>query len=144
MVCEDMLMEILLRLPVRSLLKFSCVSKYFQSLICNPNFVKLHLQSSPKNTNFVLCSNRAQNSSFVFPSHISCFEDPLSFFSADDMPKPQRHNYHVLGSCNGLVCLLKWNDDGSNIFHLWNPTTRKLFENLDCMLNPPENQEVVC
>jgi len=130
MFCEDIWMEILSKLPVKSLLRFSCVSKYFQSVICDPGFVKLHLQNSPKNI----------NSSFVFSSHISS----CSFFSVDHMPKPQRHKYHFHGSCNGLVCLRKRNDDGSNMFRLWNPATRKLFENKHCMLNLPlEDQELI-
>jgi len=142
---EDMWMEILSKLPVKSLLRFSCVSKYFQSLICDPSFVKLHLQNSSKNTHFLLSYlNHAYNFSFLFSSHInSCFEDPLSFFSLYDMPKPQMHNYRVFGSCNGLVCLRKWNNDGSYLFHLLNPATKKLFKNLHCVLNPPEDQEVV-
>jgi len=144
MFCEDMWIEILSKLTVKSLMRFSCVSKYFQSLICDPSFVKLHLQNSPKNTHFLLrYSNQAQNSSFIFSSHISSFfEDPLPLFSVDDTPKPQRHKYRFLGSCNGLVCLRKWTDKGSNTFHLWNPATKKLFENLHCILNPPETHEV--
>jgi len=111
--------------------------------------VKLHLQNSPKGTNFLL-SYSNHDSFYVFPSHInSCFEDPLPFFfDDDDMSESQKNKYQVIGSCNGLVCLRKldgkWDANGSNMFHLWNPATRKLFENLHCKLNLlPLNQKVV-
>ena len=38
---EDILTEILLRLPIRSLLRSKCVSKDWRSLISDPRFVKL-------------------------------------------------------------------------------------------------------
>jgi len=136
MFCEDLWIEILSKLPVKSLARLSCVSKYFQSLICFVN-----LQNSPKNNTHFLLSY--VNQTQIFPSHISSWiEDPLPFFSTDNMPKRQSLKDQVLGSCNGLVCLLIWNNDESNTFHLYNPATKELFENQHCMLNPPEKHEV--
>lgn len=39
---EDVLMDILSRIPVKSLLQFKSVSKYRYALIRNPNFISLH------------------------------------------------------------------------------------------------------
>ncbi|XLS72929.1 hypothetical protein HN51_029794 [Arachis hypogaea] len=51
---EEIISDILLRLSVKSLLRFRCVSRSWKSLIHCPIFTKLHLQRSPKNTNFLL------------------------------------------------------------------------------------------
>ena len=40
---SDILILILLRLPVKSLLRFKCVSKFWYSLITSDRFVKMHL-----------------------------------------------------------------------------------------------------
>ena len=43
---EELIVEIILRLPVRSLLQFKCVCKTWKTLISNPQFAKRHLLSS--------------------------------------------------------------------------------------------------
>src|ERR1044072_3199964 len=39
---EELIVEILLRVPARSLLRFRCVCKSWKTLISNPQFVKDH------------------------------------------------------------------------------------------------------
>ncbi|XP_027927436.1 F-box/kelch-repeat protein At3g23880-like [Vigna unguiculata] len=125
--CEDILLEILLRLPVASLMRFKCVSKYFQSLILDPCFVTMHLQNSRRSTNFFLrYLNGDKTSWFVVPSPITSIEDSTSFFD-DDIIHASKDN--VLGSFNGLVCLGEWNEKGI-VFYLWNPVTKEEFGNL--------------
>ncbi|KAI6693667.1 hypothetical protein NL676_021377 [Syzygium grande] len=41
---EDIIIDILLRLPAKSLMRFKCVCKRWRSLISDPGFVKSHLQ----------------------------------------------------------------------------------------------------
>ncbi|XP_024634200.1 uncharacterized protein [Medicago truncatula] len=43
---EDLIVEVLSFLPVKSLLQFRCVSKSWKTLISDPTFVKLHLEKS--------------------------------------------------------------------------------------------------
>jgi len=70
MLCEDMLLEILSRLPVRSLKRFMCVSKNFQSIILDARFLRMHLQNSRKRTNIMLSySNKGKT--YVDASPIS-------------------------------------------------------------------------
>ncbi|KAK4365542.1 hypothetical protein RND71_016900 [Anisodus tanguticus] len=47
---EDLVMEILPRLPVESLLRFKCVSKKWYEIIKNSSFIKEQLYWSSKNT----------------------------------------------------------------------------------------------
>ncbi|XP_028795869.1 putative F-box protein At1g47300 [Neltuma alba] len=44
---EELKLEILLRMPIKSLLRSKCVSKSWRSRISHPNFPKLHAQLSP-------------------------------------------------------------------------------------------------
>ncbi|XP_075099011.1 putative F-box protein At4g17780 [Nicotiana tabacum] len=46
---EDLAMEILLRLPVESLLQFKCVGKNWYETITSPSFIKEHMNWSRKN-----------------------------------------------------------------------------------------------
>ncbi|EEF35969.1 hypothetical protein RCOM_1028290 [Ricinus communis] len=51
---EDIAIDILLRLPVKPLLRFKCVSKTWYSLISDPCFIKSHLQLSNNHKKFVV------------------------------------------------------------------------------------------
>ncbi|KAG5001241.1 hypothetical protein JHK87_022313 [Glycine soja] len=59
---HDLIVEILLRLPIKSLLRFKCVCKSWLSFISNPHFVKSHLVVAPTNQtlldyDFSICPN---------------------------------------------------------------------------------------
>ena len=75
---EEVISEILCRLPVKSIMQCSCVCKLWYSLIRNPNFITTHLKttlsSSNPNTNHYLLFNdfgryslRLDNQDFVEP-----------------------------------------------------------------------------
>ncbi|WVZ04822.1 hypothetical protein V8G54_018168 [Vigna mungo] len=106
-----MLAEILSRLPIKSLMRFKCLSKYFQSFISDPRLGKMHLQKSPKTPNFLLSYRiEGKKISYLVPSPISSLiEDSQHKRSCivDIIKgsKPHRKKDRVLGSCNGLVCL---------------------------------------
>ncbi|MBA0762401.1 hypothetical protein Gotri_012018 [Gossypium trilobum] len=114
---HEMTIEILLRLSVKDLLRFKCVSKPWCSSIDDPDFIKLHLSHSVKtNTNHSLILRHCE----------------YHFFSVnyDSLKTTQRLNHplgeqktpiKILGTCNGLLAVI---DDNGRIF-LWNPSTRK-------------------
>ncbi|WJX66377.1 hypothetical protein P8452_50939 [Trifolium repens] len=119
--CEDLMIEILSRLPVKSLLRFRCISKSLNSLISNPIFVKLHLQRSQKNINLLLrFTYYLRTFSLVNKYSLSTIVEDFDFGS--DFKK-----FKVVGSCNGLVCLVaeySFNRSSTRyLVCLWNPST---------------------
>ncbi|KAL7215748.1 hypothetical protein ACSBR1_027817 [Camellia fascicularis] len=123
---EEVLIEILSRLPVKSLLRFTCVSKPWRSLITNPSFINTHLNKSTNNTLTHLlllrytCLNPNQE-------HYSLRFDNKTFNHYDQFTSPFKTHFYfrVVGTCNGLVCL---SDDRFGDKHniiLWNPMIRR-------------------
>ncbi|KAL2330660.1 hypothetical protein Fmac_018241 [Flemingia macrophylla] len=119
------MMEILSWLPVKSLLRLEWVSKSFCSIISDPSFVKLHFQRSPKSVQFLLKYAASNNGSILVPCTVLFFfKCPLSLVVNDHTLAFELHRYDVVGTCNGLVCLVAVAESTSE----WNPARRKTFE----------------
>ncbi|XP_058725765.1 F-box/kelch-repeat protein At3g23880-like [Vicia villosa] len=118
---DDLFIEILLRLPVRSLLQLKCVCKSWKTLISDSQFAKRHLQMltvDPSITNPQFFFGRGDGKILSLPVK-PLLESPSEPTKAVEFSMEPR--FGVLGSCNGLVCLLDI-DEGYVI--LWNPSTR--------------------
>ncbi|CAA0833038.1 F-box protein CPR30 [Striga hermonthica] len=120
----EITMEILLRLPVKSLLRFRSVSKSWLALISSSQFIKAHLgisASSPTMANHRLMLTICNpNFDLKQCSIKSVFFDPLTAASNIEYPKEDPYSaVWVVGSVNGLVCLAM---DEKDMF-LWNPAT---------------------
>ncbi|KAL8096469.1 hypothetical protein AgCh_037435 [Apium graveolens] len=117
---EDLIAQILDRLPVRDLLRFRCVSKPWCSLIDSPRFIRAHLKRSTEcktNTGVLIRS---------FHAYLADF-DSLDGTTAVEIDEPLRtllQGTGVVGSCNGLLCLY---EKKTEIF-FWNPATRNCKE----------------
>ncbi|XP_073120259.1 F-box/kelch-repeat protein At3g06240-like [Henckelia pumila] len=122
----DMLIEVLILLPVKSILKFKCVSKTWRDLISSPVFIDRHLKCDRKQS--ILLVKRClppQNGEDV--DQIFSFHDPdfpellvspnLSF---PYIPSCDPSNLQIQGPCNGLVCIFL----GNNVF-MCNPALRE-------------------
>ncbi|KAG8380412.1 hypothetical protein BUALT_Bualt06G0012700 [Buddleja alternifolia] len=126
-IAEDIIEEILSWLPVKSLLKFRCVSKSWRSLIGSKRFIKTHLKNSSTTSNLKRHG--------IITSTYGSYNHKLQYYSLHsllhkhaihsiDFNYPYiypRHSVDIVGSCNGLVCLLI----NRKKFILWNPSTRK-------------------
>ncbi|XP_017259002.1 F-box protein CPR1 [Daucus carota subsp. sativus] len=121
---EQLIPEILLHLPVKHLLRIRCVCKPWCSLIDSPSFVKRHLQRNIEtnpDSHIILRSCSSGSNFFMADVHSLCNSPAVEI---DDPVKTYLSGAEFLGSCNGIVCLLKNNTD----ILLWNPATRKLRE----------------
>ncbi|CAL5415963.1 unnamed protein product [Camellia sinensis] len=116
---EEIINDILLRLPVTSLCRFRCVSKPWLSLICDPYFIKTR-RNRNRNTN----SEKNQHERLILVSEPCNFHsvDLKSFQFRDDFEAlhlkfpPEQNPNHCMeswGSCDGLLLLL---DDFSIVF----------------------------
>ncbi|XP_022719942.1 F-box protein At5g07610-like [Durio zibethinus] len=137
---RDMLTEILLRLPTKSLIKFKCVSKQWLSLISNPQFCLSHTRHHQHNgflepTALLLKVKNTISPEFdVVPlKHYS----EVPFFHYVNSP-----DINMLQSCNGLFLCETHDDDVDNVsrYFICNPTTKK-FKMLSFPRNPHEDCE---
>ncbi|RVW80973.1 F-box protein [Vitis vinifera] len=120
---DDLLSELLLRLPIKSLLKFKSVSKHWLSLITDPHFSRrktLSLTLSPPSS----CT--------ALPGHQPLFSfvplDPLQtsapFTSLTFVDHPR--GIEILQSCNGLFCCSSVDyNDSERKYYIYNPTTKQ-------------------
>ncbi|KAL3506368.1 hypothetical protein ACH5RR_031750 [Cinchona calisaya] len=124
---HDLVVEIFTRLPVKSLLKFKCVSKSWLALISTPHFIKNHLKKSSQNQDFnhhrLIAPCAAPHYTPKLCSLQSLIQEPITCAAEIDIPvkSTPTSSVSVVGSCNGLVCIVV---DCIEVF-LWNPSTRK-------------------
>ncbi|KEH22768.1 putative F-box domain-containing protein [Medicago truncatula] len=136
---DELITEILSCLRVKSLMKMKCVCKSWKTLISDSKFVKIHLNRSfARNPCFSLVMyNRpteTDDCSFM-PFSISSLLENRYITPLKD-PHYQLNDKgcrEVVGSCNGLVCLLGYslaNDNAVVWLRFWNPATRKISDKL--------------
>ncbi|XP_055810326.1 F-box/kelch-repeat protein At3g23880-like [Solanum dulcamara] len=129
---DELIAAILVRVPVKYLLQFKCVSKNWFDLISSPEFVKTHLSFSAKDYTrqiSLLQFNRLEESNMKYCSVSSLFHDDFVTEALDlDCPmKNPPQGVYISGSVNGLICL----SNGFNELVIWNPSIRKFKKVLD-------------
>lgn len=124
---DEILLEILSRLPVKSLLKFRCVCKSWFSLISDPYFVKKQLNLSTQSTHFthhkIILSATTAEFHLKSCSVTSLFDNPSTSTICEDLNYPVKNKFRhdgIVGSCNGLLCFAIKGD----CVLLWNPSIR--------------------
>nr|XP_017256792.1 PREDICTED: F-box protein CPR30-like [Daucus carota subsp. sativus] len=128
---DDLLSQILDRLPVKTLLQCRCVCKPWCSLIDSPRFVKLHLKRSAecnKNRSVVI------RGFYAYLADFDSLEDNSTAVIIDEPLRSVLRGTGLVGSCNGLLCLYQQKMD---IF-IWNPAMRK------CKQLPTAPADFVC
>lgn len=126
---DSLLLEIIVRLPVKSIFKYKCVSKHWLSLISHPSFSRSYISRGLNVNNF---SFRI----FYRYIYVSKFKEVLNRLRPDIYNSPnfsvlflstfeeqqQSDQFKVLGSSKGLIliCLL-----GPLIYYVCDPVTRQ-------------------
>ncbi|XP_073037928.1 F-box protein At5g07610-like [Primulina eburnea] len=121
---HDLLVEILLRLPIKSLIGFKLVSKKWHSLITNPEFCYLrNPDPNPAIGLFLPCSGFRTDESFEFVpfSNQKSRNSPFNKLNFTKDPSGIR----ILQSCNGLLlCCSSWARVRNLKYYVYNPTTK--------------------
>ncbi|XP_057442012.1 F-box/kelch-repeat protein At3g23880-like [Lotus japonicus] len=131
---DELIWEILLLLPVKSLIRFKCVCKSWKLIISDHQFVKSHLgRSSANTTNFahikLLSETRVYYSKHGYKLHVSHYSVSLLF--SPQYPKghlfhPIATDFDLLGVCNGLVSFTNsiYKSPWACYVCFWNPAIR--------------------
>ncbi|KAF3615417.1 putative carotenoid 9,10(9',10')-cleavage dioxygenase 1-like [Capsicum annuum] len=127
---EEILMDILSRLSVKSLLRFKCVSKFWKTLISQPYFKKKHLNHA---------KNQLSSQQFLFARwdtdcHFLSSTLPLVELVKDIRIFDCSSNSNgavgrkVCCSCDGLFLIGIWSEPHvkqPSILVIWNPSTKE-------------------
>ncbi|PNX81781.1 F-box/kelch-repeat protein [Trifolium pratense] len=136
---DDLVVEILCFLKVKPLMKMKCVCKSWNILISDPKFVKMHLNQSSRNSHSYVVSSKdsKQDDDYSFiPFNVNDLLENSSITFPDDpyYRLIDKDCHQVVGSCNGLVCLLGYSlaeyGHKETCFRLWNPATRTISDKL--------------
>ncbi|XP_028793302.1 F-box/kelch-repeat protein At3g17530-like [Neltuma alba] len=126
---EEIIRGILIRLPVKSLIRFQCVSKKWKNLIKRPSFVDDHLRRSAHQYPSLLLW-RQHGTSRPWQLRLMDSEMHVRELQIPPSLRDSKLNVKIVGSCNGLVCAeIKqyYNRSASRNFRksilLWNPAT---------------------
>jgi len=132
MLPNELILEVISWLPVKHLMQFRCANKFFNTLLSDPYFVQMHLKKSSRNPHLALMWQH--NPSFrdcrfiTFPISSLIQSDPNHTTLHDNPYHGFDENYQrwwVVGSCNGLLCLIDIHCSGSyDSLFFWNPATR--------------------
>lgn len=129
----SILLNVLTRLPPKTICQCRCVCKTFLLVISSPEFVHLHLSRSPERLLLHHIESHDWEPSFtildledVHPddNHHQILSDPLIQFQLREycIPGTETELITVVGSINGLICL---NESENDTVYVCNPTTRE-------------------
>ncbi|MED6201298.1 hypothetical protein PIB30_093507 [Stylosanthes scabra] len=125
---NDLIVEIMLRLPARSLLQLKSVCSSWRTLISSSKFATEHLRRS-------LSSDPTSASLRIAYHNLSRIYRKIGDFSVQSVLENSfyeptraiafggRNHYRIIGSCNGLLCLQHNTDRNNHAALLWNPCT---------------------
>ncbi|XP_059640111.1 putative F-box protein At5g52610 isoform X2 [Cornus florida] len=116
---DDVIIDILLRLPVKSLIRARAVCKNWYTIIKNTSFVAKHFNRHTNSGRLFVHRHDKISEKYVFslyPDQTLAGSSPVYQDLVVDMPDKL-----WVGACNGILCL----SYHSRRFALWNPATRE-------------------
>ncbi|KAK2406284.1 F-box/kelch-repeat protein [Trifolium repens] len=112
----ELIIEILLRVRVKSLIRFKCVSKSWFSLISHPNFANSQFQMTSASRILFIHqrpSIKIQFEDFEFNGNRTTLNHDFL------LPPPPYPHYEIKGSCRGFIFL-----HCDEYIWIWNPSSR--------------------
>ncbi|MED6143659.1 hypothetical protein PIB30_007961 [Stylosanthes scabra] len=129
LVPEDLIVEILVRIPATCLIYLKRVCRSWRTLISSPEFARYQLERSIAHSDAQIAYSGdyfLQIKIGFFP--LQCVLDNPSSSAKVVCVEAERH-YNIVGSCNGLLCLLVRAPRSTSVM-LWNPCTGFTSESL--------------
>ncbi|CAA0816129.1 F-box/kelch-repeat protein [Striga hermonthica] len=127
---QEMLIKILTRLPPKTLIKFRCVSKTWNSLISSPYFISAHTQRQ-----ILFSKPQAILRRYLRPLQTELYSLHREFDCEDlkeqgtEIEYPFRNltrfYFRIVGSCNGVLCLSDDLFGRPGPILLWNPSIKR-------------------
>ncbi|KAI7984837.1 F-box/kelch-repeat protein [Camellia lanceoleosa] len=130
---DEIMVEILHRLPTKPLIQFRSVSKSWYSLITSPSFINTHfnhsLTSNTYNNSYdnlpLMILRQCVSTPYTKTEHYKlCIDTEESFDEYKELEIPIKsrrlHFFFAIGYAKGLFCLFE-----QDRFFLWNPSIRK-------------------
>nr|XP_023914983.1 F-box/kelch-repeat protein At3g23880-like [Quercus suber]POF07476.1 f-box/kelch-repeat protein [Quercus suber] len=138
----EVIEEILLGLPAKSVLRFRSVCKTWYSLISNSRFAKAYLARSNERSSPYFLFGRFGYEKEIFSLHSNPAIDDSSDFIEFDHPYDIGDIWSwtsvckIVGSVNGLICFVDSHHNAYEKYFLWNPSVNRsvrlpLVTNLD-------------
>ncbi|KAF8414203.1 hypothetical protein HHK36_002203 [Tetracentron sinense] len=101
---NEIIIDILSRLPAKSLLRLRCVSKTWCSIVRDPSIIKLHLRCGTKgNPALILNAYLHQSKLYYVEYELSGIHSEATKLEMDF--NSSTGELELVGSCNGLLCL---------------------------------------
>ncbi|XP_030942050.1 F-box/kelch-repeat protein At3g23880-like [Quercus lobata] len=149
---DDVVEDILGHLPVKSLTRFRCFSKSWNSIITDTTFINKHLKlnlnqsessmSTNTHSGYLLYTTEDKDSSSSSKElcTVACNKDrTLTQVSRFEIP-PFFDKYMIVGFCNGLFCLASPEKELCHVIYLWNPSIRMLKKLVATRFNRKHNE----
>ncbi|XP_050282197.1 F-box protein CPR1-like isoform X4 [Quercus robur] len=130
---DDIVLNILTRLPAKSVIRFRCVCKTWDSSITTPNFISTHLNNfahdhdNDNGDGYIIHMPLETNSSNRAVCTVA-FDRTFDRISEIEVPFDlPSGSIQIVGSCNGLLCIACTSglDISDYVIYLWNPSIRK-------------------
>ncbi|XP_004304857.1 PREDICTED: F-box protein CPR30-like [Fragaria vesca subsp. vesca] len=130
---EEIIDKILLKLPVKDLIRCSAVCKLWNFLVKTPTFIQTHLnnQTTAGDVSGLLLLISSESNALHWDNPASLFGQYSKLLHPIDNNKnscwTKNRGSKVVGTCNGLVCLAVSSSyiDPCPPVILWNPSIRK-------------------
>ncbi|KAK4352032.1 hypothetical protein RND71_027550 [Anisodus tanguticus] len=128
---QDMTIQIFSWLPIKSLMRFKCVSKFYNSLVVESNFVDLHLfhyfKINGGDTMLIAC---IKDVCYAIEEHDE--DGNATMHQTENLFKLYNHindpvDYNCFECDNGLFCIwdVKYNEWDVKYIAICNPTTKE-------------------